>query len=403
MKPFHLWSRRCREYLEYFILYLSVCQYLTADASPPADQCWFYRSKQMDPSNVDAKEMTALCVELYGGVARSGEMVASERISKYLTPSLAHLAGLMAFYADDLSICESLLRLFRDYAEQFIAVLDNDSCLVLFKSSGDLLKSYSVIHCASTRVVGQSEEEEQSYNDILCAIQLLIQLGTKDFIGVGDAGGLHSSQVTDMIFFGLQQILPLMTRGLLQFPTLCTQYFSLVGFMMETYPEKVKDLPYELLDALLESLLYGMSHHDTSIAKASLQGLSGIVKEHIQHRVLYGHLSKNADLLDKCSRRLLVEVVFQTCVWDRVETSGMALFHLAAADLNRFAAVVQSICQTIPAEQQSRLSQSFQQLLQPELMSKVLSTGYEGRKNRVRFKKDFEAFCHEIHSFLVLK
>ena len=350
--------------------------------------------------------MSALCVELYGGVARAGEMVASERISKFLIPSLPHLSGLMAFYAEDLTICESLLRLFRDYSEQFIAVLDGESCLVLFQSSAELLRSYSAVHCASTRVIVHSLEEEQSYNDILCAIQLLIQLGTKDFIGFGDGGGgLESSQVTDMIFFGLQQILPLMTRGLLQFPTLCSQYFSLVGFMMETYPEKVKELPYELLVALLESLLFGMSHHDTSVAKASLQGLAGIVKEHTQNRVLDVHLGHHPDLLDHCSHRLLMEVIFQTCVWDRMEPAGLALLQLSVMDLSRLAHVVQSINETkIPREHQSRLSQAFQHLLQKDILDKVLLvSGYEGRQNRIRFKNLFETFCHEVHSFLVLK
>jgi hypothetical protein len=367
-----------------------------------------FRTKQTTPDNVDAKEMAALCVELYGGVARAGEMVAAERISNFLTPSLPHLSGLMAFYAEDLSICESLLRLFRDYAEQFIAVLDPESCLALFQASGDLLKSYSAVHCSSTRVVVHSAEEEQSYNDILCAIQLLIQLGTKDFIDVGNDGsnagaGMSSSQVTDMIFFGLQQILPLMTRGLLQFPTLCTQYFSLVGFMMETYPDKVAILPLELFDALLESLLFGMSHHDTTVAKSSLQGLAGLFKEHMQNRTLDVHLAQNGELLDKCSHRLLMEVVFQNCVWDRIEATGSAFLPLAATDLNRFAAVVQGISQQIPPEHQPRLSGAFEQLLQPDVLAKVLAQGYEGRQNRIRFKKDFEHFCHEVHSFLVLK
>jgi len=406
MKPFHHWSmlyrkssscrftgRAGRAILLFRVLY------------PPFFLTVFYSSKTLNPSHVDAKEMAALCVELYGGVARAGEMVASERISTFLTPSLLHLSGLMGFYADDLTICESLLRLFRDYAEQFIAVLESESCRILFQASADLLKHYSAIHCSSTRVIMvRSMEEEQSYNDILCAIQLLIQLGTKDFIGFADNnGGMDSSQVTDMIFFGLQQIIPLMTRGLLQFPTLCGQYFSLVGFMMETYPEKVKDVPYDLFVGLLESLLFGMSHHDVSVGKTSLQGLMGIMKEHTQHRVLDIHLNTNPQLLDNCSCRLLMDVIFQTCVWDRMETAGMALLYLTVVDWNRFTMVVQSICQKIPLEQQGRLSNSFERLLQPEILSKALTSGYEGRQNRIRFKKDFEHFCHEIHSFLILK
>ncbi|CAJ1938974.1 unnamed protein product [Cylindrotheca closterium] len=362
-------------------------------------------TRQATPDQVDAKEMTSLCVELYGGVARTGEMVEPNRIPKFLTPSLSHLSGLMAFYANDLIICEGLLRFFRDYAEQFIAILDPEDCLALFQSSADLLKAYSSVHCASTRVIKNDVEEEQNYTDVLCAIQLLIQLGTKDFLDVGKDGAINSSQVTEMIFFGLQQILPLMTRGLLQFPTLCKQYFSLVGFMMETYPDEVGQLPFELFDALLESLLFGMSYHDPSVAKASFYGISGILKEQIQNKVLDMHLSspQGPALIEKCSRRLLMDVVFQNIIWDRIEATGAALLSLAALDLNRFAAVVQSIAQQMPAENQQRLSHSFQVLLKPEILAKAGSPGYEGRQNRIRFRKDFEDFCNEIHSFLLMR
>ena len=34
--------------------------------------------------------------------------------------------------------------------------------------------------------------------------------------------------VTDVVFFGLKKVMPLMTEGLLQFPSLASQYFSLV-------------------------------------------------------------------------------------------------------------------------------------------------------------------------------
>lgn len=369
--------------------------------------CFLVRSKQLSPDNVDAKEMACLCVVLYGGVAQAGDMVASERIPVFFTPSLPHLSGLMYFYAQDLTICECLLRLFRDYAEQFIAVLEVEPCLILFQSSSDLLKSYSSHHCSSKRVVtGNSLEEEQQYDDVLCAIELLIQLGTKDFLDVGNSSGVNSNQVTDMIFLGLQQILPLMTRGLLQYPHLSTQFFSLVGFMMETYAEKLPQLPYDLFDALLESLLYGMSHHDAGIAKSSLQGLAGIARAQLEHRVLDVHLatSENREgLIDNCTRRLLVDVVFQNIIWDRIEPSGLALLPLAAIDITRFAAVVQGIAQQMPSENQQRLKTAFEGLLKSEMLAKVTSTGYEGRKNRILFKRDFESFCHEIHSFLIMK
>jgi hypothetical protein len=196
-----------------------------------------------------------------------------------------------------------------------------------------------------------------------------------------------------------------MTQGLLEYQNLCTNYFSLVGFMMETYPEKVAVLPFELFDALLESLTLGMSHHDCTIGKTSLQGLGSILREHMRHRILDVHLQtqKGDGILEKCSRRFLMDVVFQSIVWDRLESSAMFFLPLAAADLSRFGSVVRQLTLQLPTEHQSRVAGLFQNLLNPEVVGKVGSQGYEGRQNRIKFKKDFEVFCHEIHSFLVLK
>jgi hypothetical protein len=241
---------------------------------------------------------------------------------------------------------------------------------------------------------------------VLCAIELLIHLGTKDFIDIctsSTSQGVDSNQVTDVIFFGLQQIIPLMTQGLLQFPTLCTQYFSLVGFMMDTYPDKVCILPYELFDALLESLLFGMSHLDTFVSKSSLQGIAGMTREHLKTKALSPHLAQHPDIFDKCTRRLLQEVAFQSIVWDRLEPCGMALLPLAAVDPQRFVAVVNDLTQQVPAEQQARLQGAFEKLIKMNVLEKVSSGGYEGRMNRVRFKKDFENFVKEVHSFLIVK
>jgi len=154
-------------------------------------------------------------------------MTHPERVPIFITPSLSKLSELMMKYASDITICESLLRLFRDYTEQFIIRLDRDQSLTVFRASAELLKQYSTVQCSS-RVIRKPTknsaeedlEEEQSYNDILCAIQLLLNIGAKEFIDAfsSDAGlkGIDSSEVTNVIFFGLQQILPLMTQGLLQ-------------------------------------------------------------------------------------------------------------------------------------------------------------------------------------------
>merc|ERR1711862_360336 len=116
-----------------------------------------------------------------------------------------------------------------------------------------------------------------------------------------------------------------MTSGLLQFPTLCQHYFSLVGFMVETYPEKLCALPFDLFNALLDSLLFGMSHADPLVSKNSLRGISSLCKEHLKTFALATHLATKDDIFDICTQRLVQEVVFQPIIWDRLESAGTAL------------------------------------------------------------------------------
>jgi hypothetical protein len=348
---------------------------------------------------------------MFCGIADAGEMSGNTRIPYFVTPFLSSAASLMQFYAVDLGICETILRFFRDYTENFVAVLNKEQTLALFEAVADLLKSYSANHCVNRTITKsttlRNAEEEQAYEDIQTAIQLLVNLGAKDFIdnSDGESGhGIESNQVTNVIFFGLQQILPLMTQGLLQLPTLCSLFFDLVGFMMETYPDKVCALPYELFDSLLQSLLYGMSHHDSGVGIVSLQGLSSIAREHLKANVLQMHLSVKPDLLDDCIRRLIVEVVIQPLVTDRVEACGMALLPLAAANVQRLSALLTSICQQAPNEYQHyRLEQAFTKLLQMEMLSKAAEVGFEGRSNRMKFKDAFQVFVNDVHSFLILK
>jgi hypothetical protein len=365
--------------------------------------------------DINVQESACLLILLYGGVVLASEMSEPERIPLFITPSLPHLSGLMTYYARDLTICGGFLKLFRDYAEQYIAMLTREQSIELFSASASLLKHYSELHFKNRVVQKRSEaiedlfEEEQNYNDVLCAIQLLIFLGTKDFTiicstSTSSSVGLETSHITDVIFFGLQQLLPLMTQGLLQFPTLCQHYFSLVGFMMETYPEKLCSLPFDLFNSLLESLLFGMSHSDPLVAKSSLHGLASLAREHLRTNALSAHLSTKIEIFDNCGYRLINEVIFQPIIWDRLEPAGTALLPLAAIDVQRFIRLVTSISQQLGCDdKQRRLLAAFEALIQPEMLAKVSAEGREGRFVRYQFKSDFNKFVRDIQSFLIMK
>ena len=230
------------------------------------------RKGNVNKNSTVCHESVSLCIEQYRGVTATSEVENNERISSFLSRALPYLAGLMEHYSDDLGICESLLCLFRDYSEQYIFSLNNSECLVLFKASAELLRAYSISHCQA-RKIKSSNEEEQDYSDVLCSIQLLIHLSSKDFLDISNTVG--SDQVTEIVVFGLEQTLPLMTQGLLHYPTLCTQFFYLISSVIDSYVEKICILPDALFQSLLDAILFGMSHADTFVAKNSLRALSG--------------------------------------------------------------------------------------------------------------------------------
>ena len=46
-----------------------------------------------------------------------------------------------------------------------------------------------------------------------------------------------------VVFMGLDMVIPLMTGELLHFPKLIRAFFSLISYMLEVYPERVAALP----------------------------------------------------------------------------------------------------------------------------------------------------------------
>ena len=371
------------------------------------------RAGQASKDDAQTMAIVGLCVELFRGVVRTNTSLSSHRIPKFVTPCLPQLAGLMEYYADNIVICERLLNLFCDYPMCCGECLDQEQIKVLFQTAAILLKSYSSHHCTA-RLIRPKEsngkdgetEEEKAYNDILCAIRMLTNLMRVDIsLSSGGSSGVDSSEV---LFFGLQQIIPLMTQGLIQYPTCCREYFSLVGSAMKTHSRKVSMLPYELLDALFESLLFGISHHERAVAEICLEGIEDLFTEHLKSGVLRSHLvqgqQNGKEVLEHCTQRILKDVVYQQLVMDRLEATSNAILPLAAIDVSRFVAAANRVTQSgVNPEQLHRLHAAYQKLLQHDVISQAIAEGYEGRYNQKRFKEDFEEFVNDVHSFLMFR
>lgn len=370
-------------------------------AIPPIPQC--------SDDDVHTRELTCLCLALLNGIVHTAF---ARRIVAIMTPQLALVSSLMAKYARDLFVCEAVLRLLRDYATQCLVVMDGPQSQALLQACAVTLQSYAKEQCqGKVRSVTEAEASEgQAYNDILCVLQLLVNLSTKDFIDLYSEDGaansnVPSSQVGELIFFGLQQILPLMTQGLLQYPKLCEQFFELVVTMMESHPDKVCRLPFDTFHPFLDCLLFGMSHQSTTVAQGSMNGLVCLLREHCNTGAWRQHVQQKPDLIGHCAKRLFAEVIFQPVVRDRMNATSNVLLSLIAADLGSFRPLVNDLLQQIPdPRHRPRLEGAFVKLAQqPNVLSGATKEGYEGRDARTRFHKVFVKFLDEIHACMVLR
>ena len=148
----------------------------------------------------------------------------------------------------------------------------------------------------------EGADEEQLLDDFLAILRLLTNLISRDFLDFSDNGStgftaevfVHPDPghvaVADVVFFGLSIVIPLLPVSMLrvrtglgskkchalhpadhhdrmwnvthtQHPLLCEQYFKLVAFLCEVYPEKLITLSPALLDSLLQSLAFGMEQY----------------------------------------------------------------------------------------------------------------------------------------------
>ena len=152
--------------------------------------------------------------------------------------------------------------------------------MALLTSSGLALKAYAAQNIGRKRADANSKEE--AISDILCVLELLSHLATKDFIDFSaeHEGRVAADTVADVVFYGLERMIPLMTEEYLDFPPLSKQYFTLVNSMVSTYTARVALLAHPLFMQLVQSVMFGVQRPDSEIARDSLRALAGLVSFH---------------------------------------------------------------------------------------------------------------------------
>jgi len=352
-----------------------------------------------------AVQNAELCLEMFQGIAASTDSKNHMIIAEFCMEIVSIAPQIADTYMEHQSVVLGLLEFLRDFSEAQINQLPQHLTNQLYEACGKVLKVYSDNHIGLVTVDSGSEEE--NFQDIMCILQLLTHLVSKDFV---DYSSDHENgspttpvvNVSDVIFYGLEKVLPLMTENLLQFPTLCSNYFALVSFMLATYVDRLGALRPEVFASLADSLLYGARHPDAAVARGALNSLNELATFHARAAAnglpgLDAHRTHRPDLFLRPLQVLLEMAAFQGGVADRLDPAANALFALVVCERGGFEGLVGALLQRHQHDQatQAGLGAAFRGLVTDNGVSFQLD-----RLNRKRFRENLHKFVGEVRAFL---
>ena len=218
---------------------------------------------------------------------------------------------------------------------------------------------------------------------------------------------LAKVDVAQVVFIGLNTVIPLITDELLTFPKLCHQYFALLAHMLEAYPAKVAALPPDMFNSLMGTLEFGLKHADVEVARESLAaaGAMGSFQHHASvdgraglgdHNFLSAS-SGEGTILARLMRTTLSRMIFEDAGMDLVDAAADALLPLMLVERAAFEGVAGELLAKLEGDAgaQARVVGALRELTTGNGL-----TDRVDRANKRRFRRNMSTFLTETRSFV---
>lgn len=158
-------------------------------------------------------------------------------------PMMMGLADLLGIVSNNQQIVEAVL----DLLCKLVTItyyLSKESSQKVYRLCMSCIQIYSKQN--HQRVSLEATMEEDRLQDLMLLLKLMNHLLSKNFLDFGGdspTGGDSASQMqidtAEVVVYGLESILPLITPDLLQYPNFCLQYYQTITFFLETKSHKV--------------------------------------------------------------------------------------------------------------------------------------------------------------------
>ncbi|KAK2170788.1 hypothetical protein NP493_1142g00027 [Ridgeia piscesae] len=317
---------------------------------------------------------------------------------QFLQPALVECVNILDLYHNYEEVVHLVLELFNTIANRQMCYLGENDSKKIYEHTLTVIQLYAKYNIGRRSVSADTEEDQ--FSDLSLLMSVLTNLLSKDFIDFGFTGdnsavGSVVVSAADVVIYGLNIIVPLMTAELLKFPSLCHSYMRLVAYITEVHPAKVCELPHPLLKALMESVEIALSSGGTDVIRLCLEFIASIAT-HIHQNNLAGSFAHKS--LEHFLQLVFHMLLLEPFDMDLLDTASPTLFCLICCHQQTYQTLVNSLLskQSNGATYQ-RLVEAFSALTSNEIQLKI------DRVNKNGFMENFDEFLKNVRGFLCVK
>ncbi|CAG2171290.1 unnamed protein product, partial [Oppiella nova] len=347
--------------------------------------------------------LRAAVVELYEcleGIACGTTAVNINNVwPNFIAPIFHDLPKILSFLHNYNSIVVAILNLLAQLTNRILCYLSDNDIITFYNTSIAILNEYAKHNC--NRSVREGIDDEETCNDILVILNFLNDLAAKDFIewfhdSRGDQNNSNIS-ATQVVFVGLNIIMPLICAPLLEFPKLCQSYYKLIVFLCED-PERLHGLPDPLLQSIVQSVQLALKSTFGNEVKSNCLTIISVLGTHAMREP--NKFITLVQFVEPFLRLIFEFTLFECGTSNDVtmrESVANALFSLICCFPSRYQELAQQIITSSKEEAvQKQLQTAFEKLMEGLSLDGA-------RVHRAAFKRRFETFVIEIQGLLCIK
>uniref|UniRef100_A0A7N2L6Y9 Exportin-4 n=1 Tax=Quercus lobata TaxID=97700 RepID=A0A7N2L6Y9_QUELO len=358
--------------------------------------------------------LVSCVLERLRGVASASEPRTQKAIYELGFSVMNPILVLLEVYKHESAVVYLLLKFVVAWVNGQISYLEAHETAIVVDFCMRLLQLYSSHNIGKISVSLSSsllsEAKTEKYKDLRALLQLLSSLCSKDMVDFSsDSIETQGTNISQVVYFGLHIVTPLISLDLLKYPKLCHDYFALLSHLLEVYPETVAQLNSEAFAHVLGTLDFGLHHQDAEIIDMCLRSLKALASYHYKETAsgktglglhAAGHKDSGGNLqegiLSRFLRSLLQLLLFEDYSPDLVGSAADALFPLILCEQGLYQRLGNELIerQANPTLR-SRLVNALQSLISANQLSSTLD-----RINYQRFRKNLHNFLIEVRGFL---